>query len=440
MTSAVETGRTLDHILPNGKSSADGPAWLREIREQARQRFATLGYPTTRLEEWKYTNTAPIARTQFRAGEYKLTDAVVSLIENLTSAVNASSAVFINGKYCAEFSNSEDLPDGMKVNSLSETLQNGSGPLQRHFARDLDKAPAFAAFNTSSFEDGAFVEVPNGLILDRPVHLIFISASNGAPSVSHPRNLLIIGDLAQVSIIETYAGLEGDVYFTNTVTGIVAGESSAVHHYKVQRESDRAFHIATLEFDQARHSSVTCHSFSFGGALVRNDINMRLATGAEGILNGLYLANDKQHVDNHTLIDHAEPHAASRELYKGILDGHAGAVFNGKVIVRKDAQKTDAKQTNRNLLLSEEAVINTKPELQIYADDVRCTHGATIGQLEENALFYLRSRGIGETEARQILIQAFAEEIIEQVKPDDLREVLENQLIAKLKTAGSTIS
>jgi Fe-S cluster assembly protein SufD len=167
---------------------------------------------------------------------------------------------------------------------------------------------------------------------------------------------------------------------------------------------------------------------------------MRLATGAEGILNGLYLASDKQHVDNHTLIDHAEPHAASRELYKGILDGHAGAVFNGKVIVRKDAQKTDAKQTNRNLLLSEEAVINTKPELQIYADDVRCTHGATIGQLEENALFYLRSRGIGETEARQILIQAFAEEIIEQVKPDDLREALERQLIAKLKTAGSTIS
>ena len=439
MTSAVETGRTLDHLFSNGKNLADSPAWLRQLREQARQRFAATGYPTTRLEEWKYTNVAPLTRTQFRPGEYKLSDATVALIENLTGAVNAIPLVFINGKYCREFSSSEDLPAGMKVNSLTEALQNGSNQLQRYLAQDLEQAPAFTAFNTASFEDGAFVEIPPGLVLEQPVHLVFVSASDGSPSVSHPRNLLVVGDLAQVSIVETYAGVEGDVYFTNTVTRIIAGESSAIHHYKIQRESSRGFHIATLEVDQSRQSSVTCHSFSFGGALVRNDVNLRLATGAEGILNGLYLAGGEQHVDNHTLIDHAEPHAASRELYKGILDGHAGAVFNGKVIVRKDAQKTDAKQTNRNLLLSEEAVINTKPELQIYADDVRCTHGATIGQLEENALFYLRSRGIGEVEARQLLIQAFAQEIISQTKPDDLREDLERQLSAKLKTAGSTI-
>lgn len=440
MTSAVETGRTLEHLSSNGKPAADSPAWLRVIREEARQRFTSLGYPTTRMEEWKYTNVAPIAKTQFRPGEYKLTDAVISLIENLTAAVDATPLIFINGKYCSEFSNCDDLPGGVKVDSLSKALHTEGDRIRRYFARGLEEAAAFTAFNTASFEDGAFVEIPSGLILDRPVHLIFISASGGAPSVSHPRNLFVIGDLAQVSLIQTYAGIEGDIYFTNSVTEIISGQNSSIHYYKVQRESSRAFHIATLEFDQARQSSVTHHSFSFGGGLVRNDVNLRLATGAEGILNGLYLASDKQHVDNHTLIDHAEPHAASRELYKGILDGRAGAVFNGKVIVRKDAQKTDAKQTNRNLLLSEEAAINTKPELQIYADDVRCTHGATIGQLEKNALFYLRSRGIGETEARQLLIQAFAQEIVDQVIPSDLREDLERQLGAKLRTAGSTIS
>ncbi len=440
MTSAVETGRTLEHLSSNGKSVADSPAWLREIREEAREHFTSLGYPTTRMEEWKYTNIAPIAKTQFQSGECKLTDAVVSLIENLVTAVDAIPLVFINGKYCREFSHSEDLPSGVKVDSLSKALNTDGNRIRRYFARGLEEAPAFTALNTANFEDGAFVEIPSGLVLDRPVHFVFISASSGAPSVSHPRNLLMIGDLAQVSLIQTYAGVEGDIYFTNSVTEIIAGENSVIHYYKVQRESSRAFHIATLEFDQARQSSVTHHSFSFGGGLVRNDVNLRLATGAEGILNGLYLANDKQHVDNHTLIDHAEPHAASRELYKGILDGHAGAVFNGKVIVRKDAQKTDAKQTNRNLLLSEEAVINTKPELQIYADDVRCTHGATIGQLEKNALFYLRSRGIGELEARQLLIQAFAQEIVDQVIPSDLREDLQRQLSAKLSTAGSTVS
>jgi len=205
---------------------------------------------------------------------------------------------------------------------------------------------------------------------------------------------------------------------------------------KIQKESLHAFHVASLRFEQSRQSNVACRSFSFGGVLARNDINLTLTEGAEGTLNGLYLASGKQHVDNHTSIDHAKPHGASRELYKGILDGHASAVFNGKVIVRKDAQKTDAKQTNRNLLLSEEAVINTKPELQIHADDVRCTHGATIGQLDGNALFYLRSRGIGQKEARQILIRAFADEIIGGIKHPDLRDRLGSELDARLKAGG----
>jgi Fe-S cluster assembly protein SufD len=440
VTGTVETGRSLEHVLANGKVFDNGPAWLRQLREQASQRFAAVGYPTTRTEEWKYTNVASIVKTQFRTGEYRLDDSLIPAIEKLKAGVEAISLVFVNGKHCRQFSTHETLPGGLIVRGLAEALESDGDRIRRHLARESDEMPAFVAFNTASFEDGAFVEVPAGLVLDRPVHLIFISASTGIPSICHPRNLIIVGDLAQASIIETYAGSEGDVYFTNSVTDLIAGAGSVVHHSKLQKESSRAFHIASLRFNQSRQSSLTCHSFSFGGALSRNDIGSVLEEGAEGVLNGLYVVSGKQHVDHHTVIDHARPHAASRELYKGVLDGHAGAVFNGKVIVRKDAQKTDAKQTNRNLLLSEEASINTKPELQIYADDVRCTHGATIGQLEENSLFYLRSRGIGEREARHILIHAFAHEIIGQIKPDDFREQLERELDTKLRDIRGEVS
>jgi Fe-S cluster assembly protein SufD len=247
----------------------------------------------------------------------------------------------------------------------------------------------------------------------------------------------VIGARTQASLIETYAGPDDAVYFTNAVTEIVAQEDSVLHHHKVQREGIRAFHIANLFFHQARNGTATSHSISFGGALVRNDVTSVLSEGAECTLNGLYLAEGKQHVDNHTAIDHAKPHAASHELYKGILNGHATAVFNGKVIVEKDAQKTDAKQTNRNLLLSGDAVINTKPELQIYADDVRCTHGATIGQLEENALFYLRSRGIGKEDAQRLLVHAFAREILDRIKLKDLWAVLDQELDTRLRRDAS---
>lgn len=440
MTGTIETGQTLGRVFQNGKVLDNGPAWLRQVREQASQRFAAVGYPTTRLEEWKYTNVAPVARTQFLPGEYQISASTTAIIEALTASVHAIPLVFVNGKYCREFSNAEPLPDGLRVNSFSEVLRRDGEHLRRYLTCDLDNTPAFVAFNTASFEDGAFVEVASGAVLHKAVHLIFISASNGIPSISHPRNLILVGSSAQASVIETYAGVEGDVYFTNTVTDLIAGEGSIVKHSKLQKESEEAFHIASLRFDQSRQSNLSSYSFSFGAALARNDISSILSEGAEGILNGLYLASGRQHVDHHTVIDHARAHAASREVYKGVLDGHASAVFNGKVIVRKNAQKTDAKQTNRNLLLSEEASINTKPELQIYADDVRCTHGATIGQLETNALFYLRSRGIPENEARQMLIHAFAHEIIGQVKPDDLRRLLEGELDAKLKSTARETS
>jgi Fe-S cluster assembly protein SufD len=255
--------------------------------------------------------------------------------------------------------------------------------------------------------------------------------------MSHPRNLVIAGAGSRFSLIETYACLdpataERTSYFTNAVTEIVCGEDAAVDHYKLQRDSDFAFHIATLQVQQGRGSNFRSHSLSFGGALTRNDVNAILEYGSECTLRGLYAVKGRQHVDTHTSIDHAKPHAASHELYKGVLNGQASAVFNGKIIVRSDAQKTDARQTNKNLVLSEGATINTKPELQIYADDVRCTHGATVGQLDQEAIFYLQSRGIGRESAQEILTHAFAREITGTIQLESFRNYVEALLVSQL--------
>jgi Fe-S cluster assembly protein SufD len=264
-----------------------------------------------------------------------------------------------------------------------------------------------------------------------PIQLVFLTTPSAEPAVAHPRTLILAGINSQAAIIETFAALEDGVYFTNGVTEIVLGEGAVLDHTKVQRESKNAFHIATQQVHQARASNITSHSIALGGGLVRNDVNVVLdAEGCECTLNGLYLANGRQHIDNHTRIDHARPHCASHELYKGILDGKAHGVFNGKIYVHQDAQKTDAKQTNKTLLLSEDAVINSKPQLEIYADDVKCTHGATIGQLDEEAVFYLRSRGVGQEEARSLLTYAFANDIISRIKVEPIRAGLEQALLA----------
>ena len=287
------------------------------------------------------------------------------------------------------------------------------------------------ALNTANFQDGLLIRIAKGAVIEQPIHLLFESSANGKPTVSHPRTLILAGADSHATIVETYQG-SGGAYFTNAVTELVAGDNAVIDHYKLQTESQQAFHVATLQVQVGRGANFRSHSISFGGALVRNDINAVLSEGCECTLNGLYLVSGEQHIDNHTTIDHAKPHAASHELYKGILDGHSSAVFSGKILVRKDAQKTDAKQTNKNLVLSEEAVINTKPELQIHADDVRCTHGATIGQLDPEAIFYLQSRGIGLAEARNLLIFAFARDIVDRIKVAPLREELERTLLEKL--------
>ena len=370
-------------------------SFLEHLREDARQRFSELGYPTTHDEDWRFTSVAPIARAAF---------VPVSRTGLLACPV-----------------------PGVQIERLSE-----SGLTEAHLARYANyQTNAFVALNTANFEDGLLIRIAKGAVIEQPIQLLYESTANGKSTVSHPRTLILADADSQATIVETYQGT-GGAYFTNAVTELVAGDNAVIDHYKLQTESQQAYHVSTLQIQVGRGANFRSHSISFGGALVRNDVNAVLSEGCECTLNGLYLVSGNQHIDNHTSIDHAKPHGASHELYKGILDGRSSAVFSGKILVRKDAQKTDAKQTNKNLVLSEEAVIDTKPELQIHADDVRCTHGATIGQLDPEGIFYLQSRGIGLAEARNLLIYAFARDIVDRIKVAPLREELERTLLEKL--------
>ncbi len=394
MTAAAEQiGHWLEEFTRHLKRHPGGEPWLTRLRESAFARFAELGFPTSRSEEWRFTNVAPIARTSFR-----------------------------------------ETDTGMWV-AHAGAQRLAAEELEKYLARyaALD-GNAFVALNTAFVDDAVALKVPRG-VLEKPIEITYSIAAgaadvaNATPSAVHPRTLIVIAPGAQCTIVETYKG-EGH-YFTNAVTEIAAGEGAVVDHYKIQRESPQAFHVATMQVALGRSANFTTHNISLGGALVRNDIGVTLSEGAEATVNGLYLVNGTEHVDNHTVIDHAKPHGTSHELYKGILDGHASAVFNGRIMVRKDAQKTDSKQTNKNLVLSDDAVIDTKPELQIFADDVRCTHGATIGQLDAESLFYLQSRGIGKAQARSLLTQAFAQDIIDRIKVPELRSQLEKVLSEK---------
>jgi Fe-S cluster assembly protein SufD len=404
-----------------------GPAWLRPIRRDAIECFADLGFPTARDEDWKFTSVAPLAKISFhRPTEFRLSASAAELVAQLPGGERR--LIFVNGRYWP--ASADPIESGLIVTNLAEAFTHA----ESHLARYADyRKHAFAALNTAFFEDGAFVYVPAGMVVERPIHLVYVSLPGSGPQICDPRNLMVFGARSQASVIESYIGIEGAAHFTNAVTEIVAGEGAIVDHYKLQQEPGSAFHIATVRVQQDRGSTFKSHSFSFGGALTRNEVNAVLAKGSECTLNGLYVVSGRQHVDTQTSIDHAEPHAASHELYKGILSGRSSAVFNGKIVVRKDAQKTDAKQTNKNLVLSEDSTINTKPELQIHADDVRCTHGATIGQLDAEAIFYLRSRAIPLEAAREMLTQAFAREIVDTIKDEPLRNYVDGILRSRLE-------
>jgi Fe-S cluster assembly protein SufD len=417
MTSVLEQASS--YLEPFTQLKSAEP-WLQRLRDQAFERFTELGFPTTHDEEWRFTNVAPIAKAAFQPAQRP--DFWGANLESFP----ATQFVFVNGYYVPEMS-SQTLPAGVTRKEISAAEQH----LGRYAS--FERHP-FVALNTAFIEEGAFMEVARGAIVSQPIHLVYLFTGE-SQAISHPRNLVLIGSQAQVTVVESFAGIGSHKYFTNAVTEIVAGESAIVDHYKVQQEAAQAFHIASMHVQLARDANFTSHSISLGGALVRNDITGILSEGTECTMNGFYHVTGTQHVDNHTTIDHAKPHGTSHELYKGILDGKATAVFNGKILVRKDAQKTDAKQTNKNLVLSEDAAINTKPELQIWADDVRCTHGATIGQIDQESVFYLQSRGIGRDEARSILTLAFARDILDRIKIEPLREQLERLVLERLTGA-----
>jgi Fe-S cluster assembly protein SufD len=409
----------------------NGQAWTQPLRQAAMARFAELGFPTTHDEEWKYTNVAPIARIAFRPAQRTASAAAAEALAAVAMpTLVCAQLVFINGHYVPELSAQPALPQGVEVGSLAFALASRPSWLEAHLARYASiEDQAFAALNTAFMQDGAYVYVPRGGVVEVPIHLVFISLPHGEATVSHPRNLLVLEDNAQANVIESYIGLGHDIYLTNAVTELVLGQNARAEYYKLQRESANAFHIATLQVQQARSSTCVSHAIALGGALVRHDINVVLhGEGADNTLNGLFMATDQQHVDNHTRIDHVMPHCTSREFYKGILAGQGRGVFHGKIVVHKDAQQTDARQTNKNLLLSPEASVDTKPQLEIFNNDVKCSHGSTIGQMDENSLFYLRTRGLGEEEARSLLTYAFASELVNRMTLEPLRTKL-NDLI-----------
>jgi Fe-S cluster assembly protein SufD len=405
---------------------ADGP--IRLLREAAFARFAKLGLPTTQDEEWKYTSLAQLGQLRFEPAA----ETTVHEIDRWTLGDCAARLVFVNGRYRPELS--LRAPDGAFIGSLRAVLAERPELVLRELARHADwQRDALTTLNTAFIEDGAFIHLPAGAVLQAPIHLLYVSTAPGKPTLSQPRTLIVAGAGSQATVVETYAGVSDEVYFTNAVTEVVLGENARLDHYKLQEESGRAYHIALTQVHHGRDSRFTSHSVALGAALARNEVRALFASeGSECTLNGLYMATGKQHLDNRTLIDHKSPRCTSRELYKGVLDGQSRGVFSGRVLVRQDAQKTDASQTNKNLLLSDDAVVDTKPQLEIFADDVKCAHGAAVGQLDDNALFYLRSRGIGQEAARSLLTYAFASEMVNLVPLGPLRARVRDLVTSKL--------
>jgi Fe-S cluster assembly protein SufD len=424
----------------NGKSASP----LHLVRRAAIARFAELGFPTTRDEAWRTTSVAPITKVAFRPATGYDPQGLTAgqLAPFLFEGLAGSRLVFVNGHYSPELSSLRPLPKGARAGSLAAALASDPEAVEPHLARYARyQDHAFAALNTAFIQDGAFVRIPKGAVLEDPVHLLFVSTARGEAIVSHPRSLILAEADSRATIIESYVGPDRGVSFTNGVTEVVAGENAVVDHCKIQREASEAFHVATFHAHQGRGSRLSTHAISLGGGLVRNDVVVALdGEDAQATLNGFYLTDGRQHVDNHTWIEHIQPYCTSRELYKGILDGESRGVFRGRIFVHPMAHRAgrgqllvDAIQSNPNLLLSDGAEVNTRPQLEIYADDVRCTHGATVGQLDENAIFYLRSRGIGLEEARQILVKAFADEVLNLIQAEPVRAQLERLVSQKLE-------
>lgn len=412
------------------ESAPGTPAWLAELRKAAHAEFSAIGFPTTRNEDWHYTSVTPIAERTFRtpkAGGAPATPAGADLLDQAVGEASWPRAVFVNGRFEPGLSSLGSLGKGVRVSTLTAAIKEQPDFVAEHLGKLAAwNAQAFTAFNTAFAQDGLVVHVSRGTKVGAPLHVIHVADAQAAGCMIHPRLLVVVAPLAEFALVESYVASKGVEYFTNAVAEVSIGNGARFHHYKVQRESREAFHVGTLQAAQERGSVFHSFSYASGAALSRTNIYTKLVgEGAEVRLNGLYLVDGAQHADHQTFVEHIAPSCASRELYKGILDGDSHGVFNGKVFVDPEAQKTDGKQTNHALLLSPTARVDTKPQLEIFADDVKCTHGATVGRLDEVALFYLKSRGMGAEHARAVLTYAFAAEVLETVELDPLREGLE---------------
>jgi Fe-S cluster assembly protein SufD len=419
----------------NRTSSAGDPVWLEPLRRAAMERFAATGFPTSKDEEWRFTPLNPVAQTAWQSPPPAAGLTRPRLKQFIFGHPEWSTLVFVNGFYREDLSSKTQMEAGLRVSSLAEALRRHGELVESHLGRHapLTTSP-FTALNTSAISQGGFVHVAANAELSRPVHLVFVTTPEAAGSVMQPRNLVVVERNARAAVIESYVTLADDrPYWTNAVTEVAVAQNSWLEHTRIQRESEAAHHIGSTHVDQQRDSHYRSFTMAMGGALARHTLHARLNDeNVETLLYGLYFTRGEQLVDNHTAIFHDQPNCRSWEVYKGILEGRSRAVFNGKVFVKPEAQKTDAKQTNRNLLLSDSAKVNTKPQLEIFADDVKCTHGATVGKLDDIALFYARSRGVPAAEAQRLLTYAFAAEVIAEVTLDPVREELERLVRERL--------
>jgi Fe-S cluster assembly protein SufD len=407
------------------------PSWLQGARREALAHFESLGYPTMKDEDWHFTSVGPIAERTFEPARRgaPVADATVT---RLSFDQDWHTLVFVNGRLDAVAS-ATGLPAGVTISSLEDAIQSGDEVVERHFGKlAVSGSSAFTALNAASVIDGAVIRISAEAVVGKPLHLLFISDASAEDTGIHTRNLVFAERHSESTLIESYVSVGGDAYFTNAVSEVFIADGARLSHYKLQSESMNAFHVGTIQVHQSRDSRYESFSFARGARLSRTNIYTTLAgEAAEAVLNGLYMVDGSQHVDHQTRIEHVAPNCPSHELYKGILDGRSHGVFNGKVYVHPEAQKTDGKQSNNNLLLSDQARVDTKPQLEIFADDVKCTHGATVGRLDETALFYMRSRGIGPVEAKRLLTYAFAADVLEKIELEPLRDVLEAQVLER---------
>jgi Fe-S cluster assembly protein SufD len=436
MTQVVEKSPIHTHFTRLEKQvNVPAPAWLDKLKTNALARFELVGFPSQKTEAWRHTNIQPIVKTQWSAAPDAAAAAAAPLVEQFTFGDDAvAELVFVNGRFHGELSRFGKLPRGVKVSSLAEAVTTDAETIQEHLAKHarIEDNP-FVALNTGLIGDGAFIHLPSGTTVDRPIHLLLVStgAAQGAVA-AHPRVLVVTGDNVHATVVESYVGADDKTYLTNAVTEIATGTDCHIDHCRLQQEGKSAYHVSTMEVDLGRATTFVSHAVTIGAKLTRNDLNCRMnGERAYATLNGLVLIGGDQHCDNHTLLHHEKANCPSHELYKHVLSGKATGVFKGQIFVQKDAQKTDSKQNSKTLLLSDDAYMNSQPALEIYADDVKCTHGSTTGPVDEDMVFYLRTRGVGLEAARHLLTYAFAADVTRRIKVEPVRRRIEDYMAAQ---------